>query len=137
MDVKSCRSCGKLFNYLQGQPICPMCKGMLEEKFVQVKEYIRANETATMKQISEDNDVSVKQVKQWVREERLTFTDKSPVGIECESCGAMIRTGRFCNKCKNSMADTLKKLYAMPSSGEDSGRRNRDKDRMRFLDKTQ
>lgn len=135
MDVKSCRNCGKLFNYLQGQPICPACKGRLEEKFVQVKEYIRENESATIQQISEDNDVSVKQLKQWVREERLTFTDKSPVGISCENCGTMIRTGRFCAKCKNTMADTLQKMYVMPTPNSGAGRRNRDGDRMRFLDK--
>lgn len=136
MDVKSCRSCGRLFNYLQGPPICPACKKLLEEKFVKVKEYIREHETATIHQISEDNDVSVKQIRQWVREERLTFTENSPVGIECENCGAMIRTGRFCDKCKNNMANNLKQMYAMPSQEESGGIRGRDKDRMRFLDKT-
>ena len=73
---------------------------------------LQRHDTATMKDISEDNDISVKQLKQWVREERLTFTDKSPVGIECENCGAMIRTGRFCNKCKNNMANDLRQAYA-------------------------
>ena len=135
MDVKTCRSCGRLFNYLSGMPICPACKKRLEEKFVEVKEYIRENDTATVQQISEDNDVSVKQIKQWIREERLTFTDKSPVGIECEKCGAMIRTGRFCAKCKDSMASDLKQMYAMPAAPTSSGSNRRDKDRMRFLDK--
>lgn len=136
MDVRSCRSCGRLFNYLQGPPICPGCRKKLEEKFTQVKDYIRENETATIHRISEDNDVSVKQIRQWIREERLTFTDNSPVGIECESCGTMIRTGRFCDKCKNNMANNLKQMYAMPHKEENNGIRGRDKDRMRFLDKT-
>ncbi len=135
MDVRSCRNCGKLFNYLQGQKICPACRRKLEDKFMQVRDYIRENEAATMQEISDDNDVSVKQIKQWVREERLTFTDKSAVGIECESCGAMIRTGRFCEKCKSNMANNLKEMYAMPPKTEESSGRGRDKDRMRFLDK--
>lgn len=136
MDVRSCRSCGRLFNYLQGAYICPVCKKKLEEKFVEVRDYIREHETATMKQISEDNDISIKQIKQWVREERLTFTENSPVGIECETCGGMIRTGRFCNKCKVNMATNLKKMYEMPPmDDEDKGVRGKDKDRMRFLDK--
>ena len=135
MDVKSCRTCGRLFNYLSGQPVCPACKKKLENKFIEVRDYIRENDSATMQQIADDNEVSVKQLKQWVREERLTFTEKSPVGIECESCGAMIRTGRFCEKCKNNMATNLKEMYAMPVVEHDTSSKKRDKDRMRFLDK--
>lgn len=134
MDVRSCRSCGRLFNYLQGAPICPACKKRLEEKFIEVRDYVRENETASIKQISEDNDVSVKQIKQWVREERLVFTESSPVGIECENCGAMIRTGRFCNKCKNNMASTLKQMYEMPPAAP-KAKEDKGKDKMRFLDK--
>ena len=132
MDVKTCKTCGRLFNYLSGMPICPACKKKLEEKFIQVRDYIREYDSASIQQISEDNDVSVKQ---WIREERLTFSDKSPVGIECESCGAMIRTGRFCSKCKNNMANNLKEMYAMPAAPVQTSSNKRDKDRMRFLDK--
>ena len=134
MDVRSCRNCGRLFNYLQGNPICPACKNKLEDKFEQVKAYIREHGTAPMKKISDDNDVSIKQLKQWVREERLTFPDDSPVGIECENCGAMIHTGRYCNKCKNEMASDLQKMYSMPAVAEEP-KKARDKDRMRFLER--
>lgn len=137
MDVRTCRSCGRLFNYLQGPPICPACKKRLEEKFIQVRDYIREHESASIQQISDDNEVSVKQIKQWIREERLAFSDKSPVGIECENCGAMIRTGRFCEHCKSTLATALKDMYAMPPKDDvgSLGIRGRDKDRMRFLDK--
>ena len=111
------------------------CKQKLEDKFIQVRDYIRENDSATMQQIAEDNEVSVKQIKQWVREERLTFTKNSPVGIECESCGKMIKTGRFCDQCKNNMASNLQAMYAMPVQKESGGRKEKGKDRMRFLDK--
>lgn len=86
-----------------------------------------------MQEISEKNDVSVKQLKQWVKEERLAFPDDSPVGIECENCGAMIHTGKYCAKCKNEMASNLQKMYAIdpPEAVE---KRKKDKDRMRFLE---
>ena len=106
MDVRSCKNCGRLFNYLQGPPICQACKQKLEDKFIEVRDYIREYDSATMQEIAEATDTTVKQIKQWVREERLTFSDKSPVGIECETCGTMIRTGRFCDKCT-----TLHDLY--------------------------
>ena len=137
MDVRNCRQCGKLYNYIGGsyRNLCPSCIKQLEDKFVEIKEYIRDNKVASISEISDKFEVSTKQIEQWVREERLTFTDNSPVGIECENCGAMIRTGRFCDACKNKMASNLKKMYEMPPK-EDKGVRQRDKDRMRFLDKT-
>lgn len=135
MEVRTCRNCGKLFNYLQGQPLCPACKRNLEEKYLEVKEYVWDHHSATIQEIAEDNDVSVKQIKQWIREERLTFSDKSPVGIECEKCGAMIRTGRYCEKCKSEMADNLQKIYAT-SPVKKNDRLQRDGERMRYLDRT-
>lgn len=133
MDVRNCKECGKLFNYLNGKPICPACKQKLEEKFTQVKEYIRANPGATINQVAEENEVEVRQIKQWVREERLAFSSDSPVSIECESCGAPIKTGRYCLECMNKMTNKLSGAIRKPV--EEVKKPERDKDRMRFLDK--
>lgn len=91
MNVRNCRKCGKLFNYISGMPICPACKDKLEEKFQAVKKYIRENRLADIKQVAEDCEVEVGQIQQWIREERLEFTEDSPVKIPCENCGASIR----------------------------------------------
>ena len=64
MDVRNCRTCGRLFNYLAGPPICPECSKDLEEKFHVVKEYVRDNPNAPIATVAEENDVSVKQIKQ-------------------------------------------------------------------------
>lgn len=137
MDVRNCRRCKKLFNYIGGQPICPSCASELEDIFNVVREYLRDNPKATLTEISTDNDVSVQQLKQWVREERLAFTDDSPVAIECEECGAMIKTGRYCKHCKDKMADGMNKIIhkerkPMPKVEK---KQDREKERMRFLDK--
>ncbi|MDD6038580.1 MAG: flagellar protein [bacterium] len=115
MDVRTCRSCGRMYNHIgRGQTICPSCVELLEEKFREVKEYIRQNPHATLQQISDDMTVSIKQLKQWVREERLAFSEDSPVGLECENCGAMIRTGRFCPNCKGKINESLMSAIDKP-----------------------
>lgn len=132
MDVKNCRVCGKLFNYIGGVVMCPKCSKELDDKFSTVKEYIYNNPQASVQQVSEDNDVSVSQIRQWVREERLCFSKDSMVGIECENCGAMIRTGRFCPVCKDKLASSLSNAY---KKEEPERRRDfRDNPKMRFLD---
>ena len=134
MDVRNCKNCKRLFNYLGGEQICPACKEELENKFTKVRDYVWDNKNASMEQISEECEVSVKQIKQWVREERLVFTDDSNMGIECENCGAIIKSGRFCDKCKADMANNLNSVIKKPEKPEPPQKKSKDKDRMRFLD---
>ena len=37
MNVKNCRNCGKLFNYIGGLNICPQCKEDAEKKFIKLR----------------------------------------------------------------------------------------------------
>ena len=133
MDVRNCRNCGNLFNYLSGPDICPSCRDKAEKRFQDVKEYIRNNPGATIQQISEDNEVSTNQIRQWVREERLQFADDSPVGIECEKCGKQIRTGRFCQSCKDNMASALTEGFKRPAAPEPPAKPSKSGDRMYHL----
>lgn len=134
MDVRNCRSCGRLFNYLSGQQMCDSCKAALEEKFQDVKTYIREHQKSTINEVSEECDVSAKQIKQWIREERLSFTEDSGVYLECESCGEPVLTGRFCNKCKAKIQGDLQSAYVRNLEPKPAPSRNRDGDKMRFLD---
>ena len=136
MDVRNCKHCGRLFNYLGGDPICSACRDRIEAKFHDVREYIRANPRATVQQVSDENDVSVSQIRQWVREERLEFSKDSPVGIECENCGASIRTGRFCKNCKDKMKNAFSSAIDKPEPVAATPFQKPKKDnRMRFLQK--
>lgn len=135
MDVRNCKSCGRLFNYIGGTAICPSCQKMLEDKFTQVKEYIYDNPNANIQKVSEDNEISIPQIKQWIREERLEFSESSAVGLECENCGSMIRTGRFCQHCKETMANRLGGMYKEKEKQEKPNKASADsKSKMRFLD---
>lgn len=135
MDVRNCKGCGKLFNYIQGPPLCPTCVKALDAKFEEVKEYVYDHPRVDMQEVSEVFDVSIAQIKQWIREERLAFADDSMIGIDCESCGVTIKTGRYCKVCKDKLAKGFQDLYhksepkVKPTPKDPSA-----KSRMRFLD---
>ena len=133
MDVRNCRKCGKMFNYVSGPPICPNCKQALEDKFQEVKNYIMDNRTATIDMIASECDVEPGQIRQWIREERLEFSDDSPISFECENCGAPIKTGRYCQKCKNDMAGKLQNSFRRPEMPKPE-KKESGGNRMRFLD---
>lgn len=135
MDVRNCRQCGRLYNYIGGsyRNICPDCIAALEEKFAEVKQYIEDHRTAMINEVSNECDVSVRQIEQWVREERLCFADDSPIGLDCEVCGRTIKTGRFCDSCKNSMINQFGSMY--PQADNTYKKRRADASaRMRFLE---
>ena len=136
MDVRNCRGCGRLYNYIGGsyRNLCPDCVRKLEEKFDIVKDYIEENHSATMNQISEDCDLSVRQLEKWVHAERLCFADDSPIGIPCENCGKTIKSGRYCEACKNTLANQLGSMYAINYEEDDEKDKN-SRARMRYLDR--
>lgn len=131
MEVKACKDCGRLFNYIGGARLCADCRVGLEEKFGEVKKYIQEHKNATIAQVSEEMEVSQRQITQWIREERLAFSEDSTIRFNCDSCGTQIRTGRFCDKCKSDMTRGLNNLYAKPAVNVTKDRR--ESSRMRYL----
>ncbi len=124
MEVKVCKNCRRLFNYMFGPELCPECARTLwenkmelnmteetsqlspiivedEEKYKRIKDYIATHPNATVAQIAEDNDISPTKIFEWIREDRMAFSDQSDSAwLICEGCGTKIRSGRFCNRCK-------------------------------------
>lgn len=133
MEVRNCKGCGKLYNYLSGPPLCPSCAKALDLKFEEVKEYVYDHPRVDMQEVSEVMEVSIAQIKQWIRDERLSFAEDSMIGIECEGCGVTIRTGRHCKACKDKLAKGLTDLY-QPEKPVQKPKDTRDNPKMRFLD---
>ncbi len=125
MDVKVCKNCKRLFNYVYGPELCPECYQLMsankvglnnssvestispevnenELKFIKVRDYIMLNPKATVAQIAEANGITPSKLFEWIREDKLEFSDdSSQAWFKCEICGTKIRSGRRCNKCKS------------------------------------
>lgn len=137
MNVRNCKKCGKLFSYISGMPICQGCKEKNEELFQVVKKYIRENPRADIREVSMECEVETGQIQQWIREERLEFTDDSPIKLPCEKCGIPIQAGKYCEKCKSSMARNLSSAIEKPKMVVTAAPKKETDhtSKMRFLDK--
>ncbi len=131
MEIRNCRNCKRLFNYITGEPLCGGCKAALEEKFQIVKEFIKDNPGMNISQVSKECEVTTNQIKLWVREERLAFSDDSLVGLDCQRCGKMIHSGRFCSECSGSLKDGFDSLYRVERQATKKGSAA---GKMRFLE---
>lgn len=134
MDIRNCRNCGNIFNYLTGPIVCPACKESLEAKFQEVKQYIEEHPGVGIRQVSDACDVETSQIQQWLREERLEVTENSAIYLNCESCGAPIRSGRYCDKCRNALTNGFQSaIRSSQPKPEPEKKKTDDKNKMRFL----
>lgn len=135
MNVRNCRKCGRIFNYVMGPHICPACKDLLEADFQRVKAYIEDHKNATITQVAEECEVEISQIQQWLREERLSLTEGSGIILQCESCGAAITSGRYCDECRRNLTKGLTDAVRPVQKAVEPQKSKRDSDKMRFLNK--
>jgi len=132
MEVRNCKGCGKIFNQMGSTPLCPECIKAMDLKFDEVKAYVYDHPNCTINQVAEEMDVSTNQIRKWIREERLAFSDSSAVGISCEGCGKQIKTGRYCETCKQNIQKGFNDLIPKKKEPELIKRKD-DAGKMRFL----
>lgn len=111
MELRVCKKCHRIFESTTAAIVCPYCSRELEAVFKIVKSYIRSHPEASIVEVSEACNTDMEQIKQWIREERIEYTKESVIGIECERCGKIIKTGRLCAECKGELLKNIQSLY--------------------------
>jgi len=98
MDIRSCRNCGKIFQFRGGYN-CPDCVREIDELFVKVRDFMYRNPSAGIEAICEGTGATVDMMMEWMREGRLITTSGAGSLLKCTKCGTSIDTGQMCAKC--------------------------------------
>ncbi|WP_353093774.1 TIGR03826 family flagellar region protein [Tissierella praeacuta] len=106
MNIRNCTRCGKIYNY-DGFKICFNCRKDDEKDFQKVKGYLYEYPGANIVEVEEATGVETSKIIGYLKEGRLEVADGSNLILECEKCGASIKTGRFCDKCTNELQREL------------------------------
>ncbi|XID91016.1 flagellar protein [Paenibacillaceae bacterium WGS1546] len=111
MDLTYCPKCGKLFarNFRE---VCNSCHQLLEKDYERCAEHLRKNRGMDIQQLSEETEISIKQITRWVREGRISLMDAPNLSYPCESCGTLIREGHLCDGCKKRFQRDVKNASA-------------------------
>lgn len=108
-DVRNCRKCGRIYNYIGGAPICPQCRESEEEDFKRVKNYLYENPGASITQVSTELEISIELIRRFLKDGRLEITnDDGNMILECENCGKSIKSGRYCPECERNLTAGLR-----------------------------
>lgn len=135
-DIRNCKRCGKIYNYIGGPPICPACREKDEEDFKRIKEYLYQYPGATLSEVSSTLDISVEKIKRFLKEGRLEIVENGGnIILECEKCGKAIRTGRYCKECEKELSNDLSATARKISESLPQPRSSSKEVEMRYLNK--
>lgn len=123
MNLGNCPRCGRLFakNFKE---ICPACVKDIEREYELCLEYLRAEKTATIQEVSDATEVSIKQITKFIREGRISIANNPNMMYPCEVCGVLIREGTMCDSCRSRLARDLSAAAKEegPAQGSNEGR---------------
>ena len=106
MALKYCPECGKL--YLENPVgICPDCQAAEEPLAEKVREFLRNSKKATIEEIHQATGVKHKTILRMIRSGRIQSDTGAAIFFNCESCGAPISEGRFCDACSRKLTGEL------------------------------
>lgn len=123
---QSCRKCGGRMAFKGvGEYKCESCGALEYDDYGKVRCYIEEHRGATAAEIEDAVGVSQKSIRQMLKEQRIEVSPDSKAFLQCEICGANLRSGRFCPKCESSRKQFLeedkKRASSMKGVGMGSG----------------
>lgn len=108
-NIANCPRCGKIF--AKGlTEVCRNCQKDIELEYEKCVEYLRENRGATIYEVSDATEVSVRQVTKFIREGRISLMNAPNLGYPCESCGEPIRQGNLCDDCRGRFVKQAQRL---------------------------
>lgn len=129
MELYACKRCKKLFQAMISRNICPECEKAEEDAFLRTKTYLRENKTAAVKEVCEACEVTMNQIKKWLREGRLEFGTGVSTGLTCDKCGKEIPSGKFCRECM----DELHSAFGLTAQSYENNKKTTHSMGMRFI----
>lgn len=115
MNLRNCPECGHLFEFTV-RNLCPDCINKEDDDFELIKSYLKHNPDAGILEVSEKTGVSEKKIMAFLKNGRLILESTNVITLNCERCGRLIRTGRYCDDCCTSINKVLENTTGTTSN---------------------
>lgn len=107
MNVGNCPRCGRLFAK-NVKEFCPNCMREIDKQYERCANYLRENRGATIVELSEAVEVSVRQITKFIREGRISLLDAPNLSYPCEVCGTLIMESHICDNCRKRLEKDIR-----------------------------
>ena len=108
MELKNCLKCQRTFGARENEEYCSKCSmDHIEEDFKKVRDYLYDHPGADIKEVAHATGVSERTIIKLLKDERIEVVEDSNALLKCERCTVGIKSGRYCDECKNEIAKEL------------------------------
>jgi uncharacterized protein len=107
-NLGNCIKCGKLF--LKLRDICQDCFQKQEDQFIIVNDYLRNHKNSTIQDVSDETGVSITQIRQFILAKRIQVHYFPNLSYPCDTCGTMIKEGKKCQSCLDTIKEFSKQV---------------------------
>lgn len=107
-----CKRCGGALKQIaRGTYRCEDCCFEDYDSYQKVRNYLNKEGPRSVTEIMRATGVPRSTIEYFLRDERLEIPLGSPILLVCSGCGAGIRTGELCDRCKNKNLKISKRKY--------------------------
>jgi uncharacterized protein len=104
--------------------ICDECYKKQEDDYQKAATFLRDYPGTTIQELSDETEVSVAQIRQFILTGRILVSDFPNLSYSCEICGKKIKVGRICSSCNDSISQ--------PTGHEEKDGKDQSQDRNRL-----
>lgn len=110
--VAHCSMCGKVFQVTL-RNLCPECAEIHDRQYDAVDRYLFKNRMATVEQVAEATSVPAKQIRDWIRQKKISLAPYPNLTDICDLCGSPTRQGHLCADCSDRIRHDIDKMKAL------------------------
>jgi len=111
LKVAHCRMCGKVFQVTL-RNLCPECAEIHDRQFEALDRYLFRNRHATVEQAAEATGVPIRQIREWIRNKKISLSAYPNLTDICDLCGSPTRNGHLCARCSDRLKHDIEKMLA-------------------------
>ncbi|MBO2944851.1 flagellar protein [Paenibacillus sp. F411] len=111
MNLGNCPRCGRLYT-VNLRELCNECVKGIEKEYEKCASYLREEKGATIYELSEATEVSLRQITKFIREGRISIADAPNMAYPCEVCGNLIQESNMCDSCRSRLTRELRQAAA-------------------------
>lgn len=119
LKVSNCPKCGNVFQK-NLRNLCQRCVVESEQRYGNIKEYLRRNRKATTDEVSDITGIDRKEIVTFIKEGKLILSDYPALTYPCESCGCGIRQHKLCTDCSTRLSRDIRSMFEKENKQEQS-----------------
>jgi hypothetical protein len=99
---------------------------VIEKEYEKCATFLREQKGATIHEVSEATEVSVRQITKFIKEGRISIANAPNLAYPCEVCGTLIRESNMCESCRTRLTRELRQAAAGDQEHQPGSRKDRE-----------